>query len=105
MDETGADGLIPMRELGREYFHFDRESQSLMGADTGTEIRMGQRVLVRLTEAVPVTGGLILDLLELQGKALPRGEGAARKRGGRRKEARGRGKARKTERKVRRRRQ
>ncbi len=25
LDETGADGLVPMRELGREYFHYDRE--------------------------------------------------------------------------------
>ena len=31
---------------------------------------MGQRVTVRLAEAVPVTGGLVLDLLEIEGKAL-----------------------------------
>ena len=29
-----------------------------MGADTGLTIGLGQRVTVRLAEAVPVTGGL-----------------------------------------------
>ncbi|RJE84890.1 ribonuclease R [Paracoccus onubensis] len=73
LDETGADGLLPLREVGHEYFHFDPDTQTLLGADTGTEISVGQRVTVRLTEAVPVTGGLTLELLELEGKALPRG--------------------------------
>jgi ribonuclease R len=73
LDETGADGLLPIREIGREYFHFDPDAQTLIGSDTGIEIGIGQRVTVRLTEAVPVTGGLTLELIELEGKALPRG--------------------------------
>ncbi|WP_136683271.1 ribonuclease R [Falsirhodobacter xinxiangensis] len=73
LDETGADGLIPIRSVGREFFHFDPDTQTLMGADTGTIIGPGQRVLVRLTEAVPVTGGLMLELLEIEGGKMPRG--------------------------------
>ncbi|MEL6642592.1 MAG: ribonuclease R [Pseudomonadota bacterium] len=75
LDETGADGLIPIRSIGREFFHFDREAQTLMGADTGMEIGIGQRVTVRLTEAVPVTGGLMLELLEIDDKKMPSGQG------------------------------
>jgi ribonuclease R len=71
LDETGADGLIPMRNLGREYFVYDRKSDSLMGADTGTVIKPGQRVTVRLAEAAPVTGGIALELLELEDEPLP----------------------------------
>jgi ribonuclease R len=82
LDDTGADGLIPIRSLGREYFHFDRDSQTLMGADTGTVIGLGQRVTVRLAEAVPVTGGLMLDLVELEGRTLPGGTAGARRKGG-----------------------
>ena len=67
LDETGADGLIPIRALGREYFHFDGDAQTLEGSDTGLIIGLGQRVVVRLAEAVPVTGGLILELLEIEG--------------------------------------
>ncbi|MEE4187687.1 MAG: ribonuclease R, partial [Roseobacter sp.] len=63
LDETGADGLVPMRSIGNEYFHFDAETNTLMGADSGQIIRLGQRATVRLAEAVPVTGGIALDLL------------------------------------------
>jgi ribonuclease R len=80
LDETGADGLIPIRSLGREFFHFDRDSQTLMGADTGTVIGLGQRVTVRLAEATPVTGGLVLDLVELEGRSLPSGRAARGRR-------------------------
>ncbi len=73
LDETGADGLLPMRTLGNEYFHYDREDQTLMGADTGRVISIGQRVKVKLAEAVPVTGGIALDLIELEGKEVESG--------------------------------
>ena len=81
LDETGADGLLPIRAIGREYFHFDADAQILVGSETGLEIGIGQRVTVRLAEAVPMTGGLTLELLELNGKALPRGQG--NRKGGR----------------------
>ena len=77
LDESGADGLIPVRTMGREFFHFDAASQTLMGSETGLTIGIGQRVTVRLVEAVPVTGGLMLELLEVAGAALPRGPRAA----------------------------
>jgi ribonuclease R len=73
LDETGADGLIPIREVGREFFHYDQASQTLMGADTGITIGVGQKVTVRLAEAVPVTGGLVLDLLGIDGATPPPG--------------------------------
>jgi ribonuclease R len=96
LDETGADGLVPMRALGAEYFHFDREAQTLMGAESGRIIAIGQRVEVRLAEAVPVTGGLMLELLSIEGEAPGRGSRPGRDRPVRRAEAkakaRGKGK-------------
>ena len=73
LDETGADGLVPIREVGREFFHYDPDAQTLMGADTGLTIGIGARVTVRLREAVPVTGGLVLELLEIDARPLPGG--------------------------------
>ncbi|MDW4498143.1 ribonuclease R [Sulfitobacter sp. D35] len=87
LDETGADGLIPIRSLGREFFHFDRETATLMGADTGTIIGIGQRVTVRLSEVVPVTGGIALELVALDGQSVPRGAPATRGRGPKRRGA------------------
>jgi ribonuclease R len=80
LDETGADGLVPIRSVGREFFHYDDATQTLTGSDTGVVIGLGQRVTVRLAEAVPMTGGLMLDLLMLDGQTLPTGRSG---RGGR----------------------
>lgn len=106
LDETGADGLLPMRSLGREYFHFDADANTLMGADTGLTIGIGQRVTVRLTEAVPVTGGIALELLTLEGNALPQGGRGGRGPAGRtnpkRKSVKAKRKADKIKRKVKR---
>jgi ribonuclease R len=82
MDETGADGLVPVRSLGREFFHFDREAGTLQGSDSGFTIGIGQRVTVRLAQATPVTGGLELELLSVEDRALPQGRGQSRRRGG-----------------------
>lgn len=102
LDETGADGLIPIRSIGAEYFHFDRDAQTLMGSDTGMTLSLGQRVTVRLAEAVPVTGGLMLELLSLDGSDLPspvRRSGKGRP-SGRRRPAAAKKKADKAKRKV-----
>lgn len=81
LDETGADGLIPVRSLGREYFHYDADNHTLMGSDTGLTIGIGQRVTVKLLEATPVTGGIALELISLDGKDMPRGPSGFRGRG------------------------
>ncbi len=79
LDETGADGMVPMRSLGNEFFQYDADSQTLMGSDSGLVIALGQRVKVTLAEAMPVTGGLIVELLEIEGKSLPRGSSRGRR--------------------------
>ncbi len=104
LDETGADGMIPIRTLGREFFHYDPKAQTLMGADTGTEIGIGQRVTVRLAEAVPMTGGLMLELLEIEGRAMPAGASARRGKPSARRPGQTRPKSGKTRRRVERRR-
>ncbi len=102
LDETGADGLIPMRSLGNEYYHFDAETNTLMGADTGRVISLGQRAIVRLAEAVPVTGGIALDLISLDGTKLPQGRQSPAGRTPRRRSVKAKRKAEKTRRKVKR---
>jgi ribonuclease R len=100
LDETGADGLLPMRALGREYFHHDADTQTLMGADTGMVISLGQRVKVRLSEAVPVTGGILLELLELEDQKISQGSRSPAGRSPRRKGAKAKMKKDKIKRKV-----
>lgn len=102
LDETGADGMIPIRNLGAEYFHYDADSQTLMGSDTGVVIGLGVRVTVKLVEAAPVTGGLIVDLIDIDGKAMPKGSSKGRGKPPRRKFGSAKKKAAKTARKVKR---
>ncbi len=63
LNETDADGLIPIRTLGAERFYFDEKAKRLIGEQTGTTFRFGAQVKVKLTEASPVTGGLIFEML------------------------------------------
>ncbi|HUO98122.1 MAG TPA: ribonuclease R [Rhizomicrobium sp.] len=62
--ETGAEGLLPARALGTEYFRHDERRHALAGERTGTTYRLGDVVRVRLAEAAPLTGGLRFDLAE-----------------------------------------
>lgn len=100
LDETGADGMIPIRNLGAEFFHFDAETQTLMGADTGIVISIGQRVQVKLVEAAPVTGGLLVDLIQIDGRTMPKGPVRRSGKGPRRKANSAHKKAAKVKRKV-----
>ncbi|WP_111429667.1 ribonuclease R [Rhodobacteraceae bacterium DSL-40] len=84
LDETGADGLVPISAIGTEYFRHDPEAQTLTGEKSRRVIGLGQRVLVRLAEAAPITGGLLFELLEVEGKGMPtpprRGKGGPPRR-------------------------
>ena len=60
--ETGADGLLPIRSLGAEFFRHDEKRHALVGDRTGTTYRLGDMVRVRLAEAAPLTGGLRFEL-------------------------------------------
>ena len=104
LDETGADGLVPVRSLGSEFFHFNADEQTLMGSDTGLTLSIGQKVVVRIAEAVPVTGGLELELLSVDGATMAQGPRRARGRPSKGKAVRFKAKADKTKRKVQRRR-
>lgn len=63
LDETGADGLVPISRLGEERFEHDEKIHALVGLQTGSRYRLGMPVMVRIDEAQPVTGGLLLDML------------------------------------------
>ena len=64
--DTGAEGLLPARVLGTEYFRHDERRHALVGERTGTVYSLGAIVAVRLAEAAPLTGGLRFDLAEAE---------------------------------------
>ncbi|HEY1961342.1 MAG TPA: RNB domain-containing ribonuclease [Rhizomicrobium sp.] len=64
LPESGAEGLIPARTLGFEYFRHDERQHALIGDRSGTTYRLGDKLAVRLMEAAPLTGGLRFELAE-----------------------------------------
>jgi ribonuclease R len=72
LSDTGADGLIPIRTLGTEYFNYDETRHALVGSRSGAMHRLGDVVDVRLVEAAPVAGALRFELLS-EGSVAPRG--------------------------------
>ena len=62
LKETGADGLIPMRNLPRDFYNLNTSDHSLIGRKRKKEYRIGQSIMVYLIEANHFTGGLIFSI-------------------------------------------
>ena len=71
LNETGADGLVPVSKLGGEYFVHDDRAHALVGDRTGARWPLGMRVTVKLAEATPITGGLLLEMISEPAAADP----------------------------------
>jgi len=74
VEGIGGDGLMPVRDLGSEYFHFDETSKALVGDHSGDRFTLGQRLELRLAEANPVSGALRFELPEGRGAGSPRAD-------------------------------
>jgi ribonuclease R len=72
LDETGADGFVPARTVGADYYRYDEANHALRGERTGETYRLGDRVRVKLVEAAPVAGALRFELLS-EGKLTGKG--------------------------------
>ena len=71
LNDTGADGFVPMRSLGADYFHYDEARHAVIGTRSGEMHRLGDAAEVKLVEAVPLAGALRFELLS-EGRVLPR---------------------------------
>ncbi len=73
LDQTGADGFVPMRTLGSEFFVYDEAKHAVVGSRSGEMHRLGDKVEVKLVEAAPLAGALRFELMS-EGRVLPRRE-------------------------------
>ncbi|WP_298672953.1 ribonuclease R family protein [uncultured Sphingomonas sp.] len=79
VEGVGGDGLMPVRDLGGEYFRFDEAARTLVGETSGEEYALGQRMSLRLAEANPVSGALRFELPEGKGASPPARKGGPRR--------------------------
>ena len=84
LDETGADGFVPISTIGADFYRHDEARHALVGERSGEIHRLGDRVEVRLVEAAAVAGALRFELLS-EGQARPARSGAGGKTGSPRK--------------------
>lgn len=64
LDETGADGIVPIRHLPRDYYVHDERRHALVGKDYGRTYRLSDPVVVKLVEADPLRGSTVFELLD-----------------------------------------
>ena len=64
LDETGADGLVPVSTLPDDQYEHREKEHALVGRRLGKVYRLGSAVKVKLTEADPVLGSTLFALLE-----------------------------------------
>jgi ribonuclease R len=67
LDETGADGLVPISSLPSDYYVHDRARHCLIGRRGGLAFSLGDRIEVDLAEANALTGSLLFQLAASDG--------------------------------------
>ena len=105
LDENGADGLLPMRALPQDYYHYTAQTHQLTGKSSGRVFSLGDRLSVRILESNAVSGAILLgwadDNALSKRQAGPKrhaGKGSRHRRGQGRDKELGRGSAKKQKR-------
>lgn len=62
LDDSCAEGLVPVRELGDEYFSYDEARLTLTGEESGHTWRVGKRIAVTVMGATPLRGQIDFTL-------------------------------------------
>jgi ribonuclease R len=64
--ESGGSGLAPISSLPNDFYDHDEAHHRLIGRRWGREYRLGDPVWARIVEADPVTGGLVVHLVDTE---------------------------------------
>jgi ribonuclease R len=85
LEESGADGIVPMSYLPRDYYVHDEKRHALVGKNTGRQFRLMDPVVVRLVEADSLRGSTVFEVLlgdspasDPRGRDFRRGQNARR---------------------------
>jgi ribonuclease R len=71
LDETGADGIVPISSLPDDYYVHEEDKHRLIGRHSGRVYRLADRVTVKLLEADGMTGSTVFQILKEDGSAEP----------------------------------
>ncbi len=79
LDDIAAEGLVPISTLPGDYYVYEEDRHRLFGSSTGKSYELGERVELILSEARPVTGGLLFHLLDSGAKKPSQKSGRGKK--------------------------
>ncbi|HYD18931.1 MAG TPA: ribonuclease R [Patescibacteria group bacterium] len=80
LDDTGADGIVPMSYLPRDFYVHDEKRHALVGKNTGRSFRLTDPIIVRLVEADPMRGSTVFEVIDGGSSDGPRGPRMGRHR-------------------------
>src|SRR4029079_5294610 len=63
LDDTGADGFVPARTIGNEYFRYEEAMHAMVGNRSGETHRLREHVTVKVVGAAPGARAAPLRLL------------------------------------------
>lgn len=68
--DTGVTGFIPVRNLGRDFFTYDKKNSCFHGRSSGEVFCLGASIMIRVQEANAMTGSLIFvpEAAPMQGR-------------------------------------
>ena len=75
LEDSGANGLLPVSALGEAYYAYDETRQALRSDASEDEFRLGDTLSLRLADANPVTGSLSLELADRAPRSEPKRPG------------------------------
>ena len=59
LNDTGVTGFVPIRNLGRDFFTYDKKNSCFRGRSSGAIFALGVNITIRVQEANAMTGSLI----------------------------------------------
>lgn len=68
VEDSGCDGILPLRNLKGDYFSYDPASLKVVGKRTQTRLGMGDKIEAHLEESSWASGGLVFSVT-IAGKA------------------------------------
>ena len=73
LEDSGADGLVPIRTLAEDYYVHDEARHELRGRRTKRTYRLGQVVDVMLMEADAISGSMVMQIFDSQDSPASKG--------------------------------
>jgi len=61
LDETGADGILPMRNLPQDFYDVDERNHLVVGRRRGLHLRVGDVIDVKLVQTDEIAGSIVFE--------------------------------------------